>query len=436
MTENIKIESTQSTLKTHQEINDILDIYTIHEWTAGSVMFKPNGTKIWRALERYIQDQYKHRGFSEVITPQLVNAKLFKQSGHLDNYQQNMFCVEIKEDVAALNGNKQSDQPNPDPLANTFYLKPMSCPIHCLMFKDTLRSYRNLPIRMADFGALHRNECSGALRGLNRLRRFCQDDAHIFCRPDQIFDEIKNCMGFLDDVYKLFGFDYEVFLSTRPDKFMGDLELWIEAEQNLSKALDAMTIPYLVNDKDGAFYGPKIDIMLTDAAGRKVQCGTIQLDFQLPQNFNLEYVDYDAQKSIPVIIHRAIFGSIERMISIILEHFQGKLPLWLSPRQVAIIPVTTKPDFLDYCNKIKQSIEQCDPRLDSVEIFNSSDTFASRIRDAEVSLYSYVLIVGKKEIDSNCVTYRIVNHKREDVLLAKLEDVCQAIKNAHYDKTL
>lgn len=416
--------------KFHQEINDILDIYMHHEWAVGSVFFKPNGTKIWRALEKYMQEEYKKRGFQEVITPQLVNAKLFKQSGHLDNYEKNMFCVEIKEDKTIEN------DPNHDDCAHVFYCKPMNCPIHCLMFKDSLKSYRNLPIRMADFGALHRNEASGALRSLNRLRKFSQDDAHIFCRPDQIFDEIQNCMKFLDDIYKLFGFKYEVFLSTKPDKFMGDIELWIEAEKNLMQALDGMNIAYTVNEKDGAFYGPKIDIMLSDSAGRKVQCGTIQLDFQLPQRFDLEYVDYDAQKSQPVIIHRAIFGSIERFMSILLEHFQGKLPLWLSPRQVAIVPVTNKPEFAEYCNKVKSQLEQIDPRLDSVEIFNSSDTFSSRIRDAEIKYYNYVLIVGKKEIDSECLTYRIVNHKRNDISLVKMADVCESIKQSHYDKTL
>lgn len=424
----------EAVLKTHQELGEQLELFMTHEFTAGSVFFLPNGAKIWRALESYFRNEYKKRGYGEVLTPQMASVKLWKKSGHWDHYKQNMFCVQIQEDSNL----KSESEPDTNTAVddNLMCLKPMNCAFHCLMFGNSLKSYKELPIRMADFGCLHRNEASGALRGLNRLRKFSQDDAHIFCRSDQIFDEIKGCMQFLQDTYKLFGFDYRVTLSTRPDKFMGDIEIWIDAEQNLRKALEDMNIAYTVNEKDGAFYGPKIDIMVKDSAKREVQCGTIQLDFQLPQRFDLEYVDYDQQKSTPVIIHRAISGSIERMISILIEHFQGKFPLWLSPRQVAIVPIASKPEFKEYCDKVKESLEQSDNRLDSIDIFDSHETFNYRVMSSETKMYNYVVIIGKKEIDANTVTFRCVNHKREDVKFVPLAEACELIKASYFNVTL
>lgn len=413
----------------HQEIGQQLELFMTHEATTGSIFLLPNGTKIWRALEGYLRNEYKLRGYEEVMTPQIANVSLWKQSGHWSHYKENMFCVDV-------DNNKTETKTKEEQENSIQCLKPMNCAFHCLIFNNTLRSYKNLPMRLADFGCLHRNEPSGSIRGLQRLKKFCQDDAHIFCRPDQITEEITNCLRFLNDVYNLFGFEYEIFLSTRPDKFMGDIEIWIEAERNLMAALDSMKLSYTVNEKDGAFYGPKIDIMLKDSAGRKVQCGTIQLDFQLPQNFNLEYVDYDAQRSTPVIIHRAILGSVERMMGVLLEHFQGKMPMWLSPRQVAIVPVANKPEFAEYCAKLKSELLKFDNRLDSIQVFDSTETFSYRIRDAETKLYNYVLIVGKKEIDSNCVTFRIMNHKRNDVVCVPMNEVCEIIAKSHFDITL
>lgn len=434
--DNDSINNCETIPKTHQELGEQLELFMTHEYAAGSVFMLPNGTKIWRALESHFQNEYKKRGFEEVLTPQLVNGRLFRQSGHLDNYIDNMFCVPITSENDKIDPNlSEEDQQKHQDMMN-WYLKPMQCPLHCLMYKHSLKSYKQLPIRLADFGCLHRNEASGALRGLNRLRKFSQDDAHIFCTPDQIFDEIKSCMEFLKDSYKLFGFDYKVTLSTRPDKFMGDIELWINAEKNLKKALDDMNIEYTVNDKDGAFYGPKIDIMLKDSSKREVQCGTIQLDFQLPQKFDLEYVDYDAQKSIPVIIHRAICGSIERMMGILIEHFQGKFPLWLSPRQVAIIPITNKQELKDYCQKVKSELEKCDSKLESIKIFDSDSQLDYRVRDAETKLYNYIIFVGKKEVDTNSVTFRLVNHKREDIKMVNINDACHKIKQSMYDVTI
>ncbi len=407
-------------LKSHQELSGILDIYMTHEHASGSVFFKPNGTKIWRALEDYLRAEYKKRGFEEVMTPRLVNSQLYVTSGHIPMYQQNMFKVIVDSDETEN---------------STYYMPSMNCPSHCLMFKNLQVSYKSLPVKMADFGCLHRNECSGSIRGLNRLRKFSQDDAHIFCRHDQIFEQIKECLDFLDHVYKLFGFKYEVTVSTKPEKYMGELDLWIEAETALQDALRSMNIGFTINDKDGAFYGPKIDIMVKDSADRKVQCGTIQLDFQLPLRFNLEYTDNDGKQSTPVMIHRAILGSVERMMSILIEHYQGQLPLWLSPRQVAIIPVANKPHFKEYCNKVKSKITENFDKLDSVHIFDSNEMFNSRIREAEVKLYNYILIIGAKEIDSDTATFRVINHTHNDKKFCGVDDVCDIIKNSYYDVT-
>lgn len=426
-------------VKTHQELGQELELFMMHEYSQGSAFLLPNGVKIWRALEEYFRAEYKKRGYKEVITPIIANYKLFKQSGHIDNYQENMFgvvpCFNLDQ-TEIQNNEEQNTSVNIDNNKFDMYLCPTNCPKHCLIYRNQLRSYRELPLRMADFCCLHRNEASGALRGLNRLKKFSQDDAHIFCTSDQIQSEILSCMQFLKDTYALFGFEYRIALSTRPDKFMGNIEVWMEAEEKLIAAIESLSLPYTIKDKDGAFYGPKIDIMIKDALGREVQCGTIQLDFQLPHNFDLEYKDTDGQFTRPVMIHRAICGSIERMMSILIEHFQGKFPLWLSPRQVAIVPVSHKPEFIGYCDKLKQLLEQHDQRLDSIHVFDSHETMNYKMREAELKLYNYVLVVGKKEIESNTATCRIVNHKRNDQFLVPLENICEDIKVAHYDVTI
>ena len=264
----------------------------------------------------FIKEQYWKRGFQEVISPNMYNAKLWKTSGHWDHYAENMFRFDVEKEA--------------------FGLKPMNCPGHCLIFDHRPRPYKELPLRMADFGVLHRNELSGALTGLTRVRRFQQDDAHIFCRPDQIKEEMAGCLDFLKFVYGVFGFTYQLRLSTRPEKFLGDIEVWNKAEKDLSDSLDSMEIPWKLNPGDGAFYGPKIDITLQDALKRHHQCATIQLDFQLPVRFNLNYIDDKGEKQHPVMIHRAILGSVERMIAVLTESYGGKWPFWLSPRQVNV----------------------------------------------------------------------------------------------------
>ncbi|CAH1756924.1 12642_t:CDS:10 [Entrophospora sp. SA101] len=310
-------------------------LFFFDDLSPGSCFFLPHGARIYNTLIDFIKSENQKRGYQEVITPNLYNTKLWEQSGHLQNYEENMFCFDIEKEK--------------------FALKPMNCPGHCLLFKHRDRSYRELPMRLADFGVLHRNELSGALSGLTRVRRFQQDDAHIFCREDQIEEEINSALEFLKHVYGIFGFTFQLRLSTRPEKYLGKVETWEFAEKKLETALNRFGDPWGINPGDGAFYGPKIDITVSDALKRKHQCATLQLDFQLPERFNLEYrtqtVD-DAEHSYarPVMIHRAILGSVERMIAILTESFGGKWPFWLSPRQVMVIPVANS--FSDYVKKV------------------------------------------------------------------------------------
>jgi threonyl-tRNA synthetase len=427
--ESIQSSSSSSNPKTHQELGQSMELFMMNDNSVGSAFMLENGSKIYIALIDYFRAEYKKRGYKEVITPVIASYKLFEQSGHLDNYEENMYgvvpCCNLEGDVICEDVN--SSKPKFE-----YYMCPTNCPKHCLIYAHKLRSYRELPIRYADFGCLHRNEASGSLRGLNRLRKFAQDDAHIFCTTDQIQSEIADCMNFLRDTYALFGFDYKISLSTRPDKFMGNIEVWMEAEEKLKSAIESLGMPYTVNEKDGAFYGPKIDVMVKDSLGREVQCGTIQLDFQLPHRFNLEYKDWDANMARPVMIHRAICGSLERMMSILIEHYQGRFPMWLSPKQVAIVPVSHKPEFIEYCEVVKSALQKTDPRIDSITIFDSHETFGSRLRDSLTEMYNYVLIVGKKEIDSNTVTFKISNHTEVDEKFVDMLKVSEIIKSSYY----
>uniref|UniRef100_A0A3P9NR26 threonine--tRNA ligase n=1 Tax=Poecilia reticulata TaxID=8081 RepID=A0A3P9NR26_POERE len=334
------------------------------------------------------KDEYWRRGFQEVASPNIYNSKLWETSGHWQHYSENMFSFPVEDDI--------------------FALKPMNCPGHCLMFSHRPRSWRELPLRLADFGVLHRNELSGTLTGLTRVRRFQQDDAHIFCVMDQIESEMKGCLDFLRCVYDVFGFSFQLYLSTRPEKYLGDIALWNQAEKQLENSLNEFGEPWKLNPGDGAFYGPKIDIKIKDAIGRYHQCATIQLDFQLPIRFNLTFVGKDGDdKARPVIIHRAILGSVERMIAILTENYVGKWPLWLSPRQVMLVPVN--PSCEDYANKVcKQFTEagfMADADLDSGCLLNK------KIRNAQLAQYNFILVVGEKEKMTNSVNVRTRDNK-------------------------
>ncbi|CAI0379685.1 unnamed protein product, partial [Linum tenue] len=342
----------------HRLLGTKQELFFCHPLSPGSWFFLPHGTRIYNKLMGFIKSQYIQRGYEEVKTPNMYNMKLWETSGHAANYRDNMFLLNIEK--------------------QEFGLKPMNCPGHCLMFQYRVRSYRELPIRMADFGALHRNEASGALTGLTRVRRFQQDDAHIFCREDQIKDEVRGVLDFIDYAYKIFGFTYELKLSTRPEQYLGEVETWDKAEAALTEALNEFGKAWQINEGDGAFYGPKIDISVSDALNRKFQCATLQLDFQLPDRFKLEFSAEDETKlERPVMIHRAILGSVERMFAILLEHYKGKWPFWLSPRQAIVCPVSAK--SVDYAKQVSY-------RFSLYAVVQSSDSVSLSPRLLELSL--------------------------------------------------
>ncbi|XP_053276102.1 threonine--tRNA ligase 1, cytoplasmic [Pleuronectes platessa] len=372
----------------HRKLGREQDLFFFHDLSPGSCFFLPKGAFIYNTLIEFIRSEYRKRGFQEVVTPNIYNSKLWQTSGHWQHYSDNMFSFEVEKE--------------------TFALKPMNCPGHCLMFDHRPRSWRELPLRMADFGVLHRNELSGALTGLTRVRRFQQDDAHIFCTMDQIEEEIKGCLDFLRTVYEVFGFTFKLNLSTRPEKFLGEPEVWDQAEKQLESSLIEFGEKWVLNPGDGAFYGPKIDIQIKDAIGRYHQCATIQLDFQLPIRFNLTYVSHDSDdKKRPVMIHRAILGSVERMIAILTENYGGKWPLWLSPRQVMVVPVG--PTCEEYAQKVKQDFHAGGFMTD-VDL-DPSCTLNKKIRNAQLAQYNFILVVGEKEKTSNTVNVRTRDNK-------------------------
>ncbi|TMS03686.1 threonine--tRNA ligase 1, cytoplasmic [Larimichthys crocea] len=372
----------------HRKLGREQDLFFFHDLSPGSCFFMPKGAFIYNTLIEFIRSEYRKRGFQEVVSPNIYNSKLWQTSGHWQHYSENMFSFEVEKE--------------------TFALKPMNCPGHCLMFDHRPRSWRELPIRMADFGVLHRNELSGALTGLTRVRRFQQDDAHIFCTMDQIEGEIKGCLDFLRTVYDVFGFTFKLNLSTRPEKFLGDPEVWDQAEKQLENSLNEFGEKWVLNPGDGAFYGPKIDIQIKDAIGRYHQCATIQLDFQLPIRFNLTFVSHDGDdKKRPVIIHRAILGSVERMIAILTENYGGKWPLWLSPNQVMVVPVG--PTCEEYAEKVKQEFHN-NGFMTDVDL-DPGCTLNKKIRNAQLAQYNFILVVGEKEKTSNTVNVRTRDNK-------------------------
>uniref|UniRef100_A0A8C7ZVC5 threonine--tRNA ligase n=1 Tax=Oryzias sinensis TaxID=183150 RepID=A0A8C7ZVC5_9TELE len=362
----------------HRKIGKDQELFFFHDLSPGSCFFLPRGAYIYNTLTEFIRDEYWRRGFQEVASPNVYNSKLWETSGHWQHYSENMFSFPVEEDV--------------------FALKPMNCPGHCLMFSHRPRSWRELPLRLADFGVLHRNELSGTLTGLTRVRRFQQDDAHIFCTMDQIESEMKGCLDFLRGVYNVFGFSFQLHLSTRPEKYLGDVEVWNQAEKQLENSLNEFGEPWKLNPGDGAFYGPKIDIKIKDAIGRYHQCATIQLDFQLPIRFNLTFVGKDGDdKARPVIIHRAILGSVERMIAILTENYAGKWPLWLSPCQVMLVPVN--PSCEEYAKKVS---------LQDLMAYFLKSLCVGRY----VKLLSCILaVVGEKEKMTNRVNVRTRDNK-------------------------
>ena len=365
----------------HRKLGRELGIFMMCDEGPGFPFFLPKGMVLKNTLLDYWRDLHKKNGYVEISTPIILSRHLWENSGHWDHYKDNMYTTVIDEEDYAV--------------------KPMNCPGGMLVYKSEPRSYKDLPLRVGELGLVHRHEKSGALHGLFRVRCFTQDDAHIFMTPDQIRDEIKGVAGLIDEVYSLFGFKYHVELSTRPEDSMGSDEDWEMATEGLKGALDYLGLDYVVNEGDGAFYGPKIDFHLEDSIGRTWQCGTIQLDMQMPQRFDLEYTGADGEKHRPVMIHRVAFGSIERFIGILIEHFAGAFPTWLAPVQVKVLPISEK--HLEYGQKVLAELEAAGIRA---EIDERAEKIGYKIREAQMNKIPYMLVVGAKEEEQNLVSVR------------------------------
>ena len=365
----------------HRKLGKELGLFMMHEAGPGFPFFLPKGMVLKNTLLDYWREIHRKSGYVEISTPVILNRSLWETSGHWDHYKNNMYTTVIDgEDYA---------------------IKPMNCPGGVLVYASEPRSYRDLPLRMGELGLVHRHEKSGQLHGLMRVRCFTQDDAHIFMTPEQIKDEIKGVAGLINEVYSLFGFQYHVELSTRPEDSMGSDEDWEMATDALRSALDELQLPYVVNEGDGAFYGPKIDFHLVDCIGRTWQCGTIQLDFQLPQRFELEYVGADGEKHRPIMIHRVVFGSIERFIGILIEHFAGAFPTWLAPVQVKVLPISDK--YMDYAQSVLNKLTEAGIRA---EVDTRAEKIGYKIREAQTAKIPYMLVVGQKEEEENTVSVR------------------------------
>lgn len=365
----------------HRKIGKEMDLFTILEEGPGFPFFMPNGMVIRNELENFWRSEHRKRGYQEIKTPLILSEELWHTSGHWDHYKNNMYFTKIDD--------------------GDYAIKPMNCPGALLSYKRKMYSYRDFPIRVGELGQVHRHELSGALHGLMRVRTFTQDDAHIFMLPDQIKEEILGVYNFIDYVYNLFGFKYHIELSTRPENSMGSDEDWEMAESALKEAMDGAAVPYIINEGDGAFYGPKLDFHLEDSIGRTWQCGTIQLDFQMPQRFDLSYVGADGEKHRPIMIHRVIFGSIERFIGILTEHTAGKFPLWLAPVQVKLLTVTDK--FIDYALETGKKLEEMGLR---VELDIRNEKIGYKLREARNERASYIGVIGEREVEAGTLTVR------------------------------
>ena len=395
-----KIEAAEQ--NDHRKIGKELDLFWFHEWSPGSPFFLPKGTIIYNELQKFLREEYSKRGYEEIITPQMFNKELWELSGHWQHYRENMFVLEVD--------------------STEFSLKPMNCPSHVLMFKSKARSYRDLPMRIADFCYLHRNELRGVLGGLTRVRKFSQDDAHIFCTEDQAVEELNSLVIFAKHIYqKIFGFPMSAKLSTRPEKHMGEPEVWDRAENQLEEVLKKNSMEYGFSKGEGAFYGPKIDIFCKDALGREHQLVTIQLDFQMPKRMGAEYEGSDGKKHTAVMIHRALIGSFERFMGLLIEHYGGKFPLWISPVQVKILTVA------DRFNKNAEELaEKCRENNMRAEIDSKSESISHKVREAQLQKVNYIVVIGEKEAGSSKVTVRIRDSQK--IVSMETEEFLSAVK--------
>ncbi len=393
----------------HRKLGKELDLFDIFDEGPGFPVFLPKGMALRNTLENYWRELHRRNGYVEIRTPLILNQELWHRSGHWDHYKDNMYTTVIDgEDYA---------------------VKPMNCPGGMLVYKSKPHSYRELPMRVGELGIVHRHELSGALHGLMRVRCFTQDDAHIFMMPEQIKDEIKGVASLIDQVYSMFGFKYHVELSTMPEDHMGTLEQWEQATSALENALKELGRPYVINEGDGAFYGPKIDFHLEDCIGRTWQCGTIQLDYQMPERFDLEYTGADGEKHRPIMIHRVLFGSIERFIGILTEHFAGAFPTWLAPVQVKVIPVSEK--HLEYAKALGDKLMDLGIRF---EVDERNEKIGYKIREAQLEKVPYMLIVGDKEVESQTVSVR--SRKDGDKGAVSFEAFVAALKEEIDSKAL
>ncbi len=382
----------------HRKLGKELGLFMFHPSAPATPFFLPKGTVIYNQLQDFMRSKYLEYGYDEVITPQILDVELWKRSGHWDKYKENMFFTSFDK--------------------AEYGVKPMNCPTHALIFGSALKSFRDLPLRLADFGRLHRYERSGVTAGLTRVRSFCQDDAHIFCRNDQIGDEISAVIKMLNEVYETFGFtDFKIYLSTRPDVSVGSDEVWEEAERGLREALAANDIAFEVNEGDGAFYGPKIDFVVFDALQREWQLGTVQLDFNMPERFDLEYVNSEDTRSRPVMIHRAILGSLERFMGILIEHFGGNFPLWLAPVQVRVINISDAQK--DYAREVVKKLEAHGVRVDT-DFGNSR--IGGKIRDARNARLPFIAVIGEREKENDSVAVQA--HGGVDLGPSPVDDFC------------
>ena len=390
-----------SNLKDHRQLGQELELFFVHEYSPGAVFWLPKGWIIYQQLVNFIRDRVKNESYHEISTPVMVKNILYRKSGHWEHFGENMFNLKVdKEDYS---------------------LKPMNCPEAALVFAHKVRSYKDLPLKLSEFGILHRRELSGVIGGLLRLRQFVIDDAHLFVREDQILEEILKLLTLVVDFYKSLGFESRFYLATKPDKAMGDIKTWSKAEKDLEEALKQAKVKYDIKEKDGAFYGPKIDTHIEDAQGRDWQLATIQLDFMIPEDLKLEYVDADGKKVRPVMIHRGIFGSVERFIGMLIEHFQGAFPVWLSPVQAVVIPIAERNS--EYGKMINDWLRDEGIR---VELDDRSETMQAKIRDAQTQKVPYMLVVGDREQEGNQVAVR--QRAGEDLGVMKIEQLLDKIK--------
>ncbi|MEO6693686.1 MAG: threonine--tRNA ligase [Ignavibacteria bacterium] len=386
----------------HRKIGKELELFSFHEEGPGFPFWHNNGMILLNNLKSYLREKLAELDYEEINTPIILNQKLWLQSGHYENYKENMYFTEIDE--------------------RDFAVKPMNCPGSTLVYRTTMKSYRDLPLRLYEFGLVHRHELSGVLSGLFRVRSFTQDDAHIFCTPDQIEEEITVLIKLVFEVYNTFGFDdVKVYLSTRPEKYIGSIEVWDGSEKSLATALDKANVKYKVNQGDGAFYGPKIDFVVKDSLRRDWQLGTIQLDFSMPERFGLEYIGDDSKVHRPVMIHRAVFGSFERFVGVLTEHYAGYFPLWLAPVQVNILPITDS--HKDYAKEISEKLRKEGIR---VRIDSRNEKIGYKIRESENKKIPYMLVIGDKEMESNNISLR--EHLKGDIGKFGLNEFMEKLK--------